>query len=201
MNKRLRVFALLLALLMGMSAAAQAAAGDKAAGWAREQAEGLLMQLNELTADENYLNMMGDVMGTAEVIRGWRGQTLAAKPVLRVYDMPDLEAVLRVRGDARLISLYRGLGDAARHHLTEGLPQLLANMVFQGEETSVMVAGTLITAGYTMPRPEDFRPLLLIYQYEDAAVMVSFTELSYGVSGQARFVPPKIIEMLDQLGA
>ena len=56
------------------------------------------------------------------------------------------------------------------------------------------------TAGQTLPKPDGFRPLLLIYEYKDITVMVSYMEANYGVSAHAGFVPLQIVEVLDGFG-
>lgn len=198
-----RIPALLLAmlLLMGVTVSAQANTADDAlVAWAKEQAQPLLDDMMALAGDENYLAMVGGMMNTDELLRGWLAQMESIKPVVRVYDMPTVEDILRTQADMAPFSQYRGLGDVAKRRMQMSLPQLLANFVNQSGEVANMIAGTLVTAGQTLPKPDGFRPLLLIYEYKDITVMVSYMEANYGVSAQASFVPLQIVEVLDGFG-
>ncbi|NLD34794.1 MAG: hypothetical protein GX653_07795 [Clostridiales bacterium] len=204
MNKNHRISALLMALLllMGLSVSAQATAGEDAlVAWAKEQAEPLLSEMMELAGDENYLTMSAGMPGTADVIRGWHAQLLMGKPVVRVYDVPTVEDILRTQGDKEPFSLYRGLGDAAKRRMDKGIPQLLVNLAGQMGEVAEIVATSLVNDSVALACPEGFRPLLLIYQYEEAVVMVSFMEQNHGVLAQAVFVPAKLVEVLDSFGS
>lgn len=198
-----RIPALLLAmlLLMGVTVSAQANTADDAlVAWAKEQAQPLLDDMMALAGDENYLAMVGGMMNTDELLRGWLAQMERIKPVVRVYDMPTVEDILRTQADMAPFSQYRGLGDVAKRRMQMSLPQLLANFVNQSGEVANMIAGTLVTAGQTLPKPDGFQPLLLIYEYKDITVMVSYMEANYGVSAQASFVPLQIVEVLDGFG-
>ncbi len=198
-----RIPALLLAmlLLLGVTVSAQANTADDAlVAWAKEQAQPLLDDMMALAGDENYLAMVGGMMNTDELLRGWLAQMESIKPVVRVYDMPTVEDILRTQADMAPFSQYRGLGDVAKRRMQMSLPQLLANFVNQSGEVANMIAGTLVTAGQTLPKPDGFRPLLLIYEYKDITVMVSYMEANYGVSAHAGFVPLQIVEVLDGFG-
>lgn len=166
MNMTRRIPALLLAmlLLMGVTVSAQANTADDAlVAWAKEQAQPLLDDMMALAGDENYLAMVGGMMNTDELLRGWLVQMERIKPVVRVYDMPTVEDILRTQADMAPFSQYRGLGDVAKRRMQMSLPQLLANYVNQSGEVANMIAGTLVTAGQTLPKPDGFQPLLLIY--------------------------------------
>ena len=68
-------------------------------------------------------------------------------------------------------------------------------------EVAEIVATSLVNDSVALACPEGFRPLLLIYQYEEAVVMVSFMEQNHGVLAQAVFVPAKLVEVLDSFGS
>ena len=58
------------------------------------------------------------------------------------------------------------------------------------------VAKNDMSEGYVMP--EDFTPCIVIYEYEDVCVCVSFTQIGEGVvSAAAQFAAPEITELLS----
>lgn len=195
-----RISALALAmLLLGFSAFAHAAEDEALVAWAKEQAAPLMQSMQELMADENYLSLAGGAMNIRETLTGWRTLMAAGKPVLRVYDMPDAAAILRSQGGAAYVSQYLGLGAAAKRHVQMALPQMISSLAASEGQAAAFIAASVVSESDMLARPDGFRPLLLIYAYEDMALMVSFVEKRDSVLAQSTFTSPKVIDILDKL--
>lgn len=200
-----RLIALLMALLLFLptvSAGAEKVIPDGTVTWAKEQANEMIADILALMEDPNYLGMnisAGAPPEQTALLNSWKDQLLKKKPSVLIYPMPSVEAVLDQTGEGGAAAQYRGMGEVAKRRVKNGLPFLLVNLSRDPSSFAAMLAANLVQMNRNVAKPADFLPLMLLYVYEDTALLFSFQEHELGVGASAMFTTPKMQEVLNEV--
>lgn len=190
--------ALMLMLGLSLSSLAEAQAPQSLEDWAKEECAALLEDMKTVMEDENYLAMVSGPDNMKELLSSWREQMAAKDPEPRTYPMPDIETVISAQPETVDIGRYHSLSDAAKRRVQMAIPQILANMATAGDANVIIASSFVNTLGIAQA-PEGFEEMVMIYEYQDVAAMMSFMEREGYVFVQATMVPLKITEMLSNM--
>ncbi len=169
---RILTAAVLCALLICGCAYAEGTETD----WYIEKANALREELALLCADDTYLTLYGTDEEMRTLVSKW-SEAIAAEP-LRIgkYGLPNS----LLAASATVIS-SAALSETAINHLSSLTASSILSMSCAEEGADFLAASSIlrINEGYIMP--ENFEPCLLLYEYEDICVGVTFDRCGEGV--------------------
>lgn len=190
MKRTLRMLSLLLVLMLMLPLCAQA---EESTGndWYLEKSSLLTGKLHELIAFEGFAELF---TGDPEIIdrtASW-STALDGEPLsVNGYDLPPLELI------AGFMPEMEDIPAALTEKIERSLGATLVNQINGMMGVNFLAASSMcvLSEGYLMP--EGFAPCMVIYEYEDVCVSVSFTQIGEGVvSATAQFTAPEIIDLL-----
>ena len=187
MKKALLPILLALALLLAPLAYAEEP------DWSTDKANELTANLYELISYEKFAEYFTGSKEIHAQIDAWK--TAMEQPPVSVsgYDLPSAELLMQMAGVTDL-----SLPDVMAEYVESRLGSMLVS-TFNGQYggSAFLAASSMCTLseGYIMP--ENFKPCIVVYEYEGICLCVSFAQIGEGVvMATAQFAVPEIAELL-----
>jgi len=165
--------------------------------WAEEEEDWYLIRaaelakdLQELSADEAYIGMMGGSEEIHALIAEWN-QAMQKEPIsVRKGTLPMAEVMA-------LTASGMGVGEVGTTQVERSSIAMVINVLIGQRGTDFLAASATVQIAKGYVEPEEFEPCVVVYEYEDIAVAVSFGKIGEGVvTSGARFCPTEICDLL-----
>lgn len=192
MKKLPRIFSLLivLCLLLPLCAHAEESAEQD---WYLEKAAILTGRLYELISFEGLVEVYTSQEEVISLIGSWR-TAMESEPVsVKGYDLPPVELISEFTPEMKNIPAV------LLEKIERSMASLLVSQINGMMGVNFLAASTIptLSEGYIMP--EGFRPCVILYEYENICVSVSFTQIGEQVvSATVQFASPQIIQLLQE---
>lgn len=190
MRKLLRVLSLLTVLCLLLPLCAHA--GDSAENdWYLTTADALTGKLHELISFEGFAEVYTPQEEVISLIASWK-TAMESEPVsVKGYDLPPMELISEFTPE------MENIPSVLLEKIERSMASLLVSQINGMMGVNFLAASTIpvLSEGYIMP--EGFRPCIVLYEYENICVSVSFTQIGEQVvSATAQFASPQIISLL-----
>ncbi len=172
-------------------------AGAADQNWYIEHAELLRDDLYEIISSEGFGQYFSTSEDIASQIDAWK-TGMEEEPIsTSAYDMPSFEMLLTMMGG---IESMPELPEPLMKRFSRGLGNTLITTLNGQQGTIFLAASSMATfsEGYIMP--EDFKPCIIIYEYEDFCVCVNFSESGEEtIQASVHICTDQLVEMLNVL--
>lgn len=195
MRKLPRIFSLLivLCLLLPLCAHAEESAETD---WYLTTADALRSKLYELISFEGLAEVYTSQEEVNSLIGSWK-TAMESEPVsVKGYDLPPVELISEFTPE------MENLPAVLLEKIEMSMASLLISQLNGMMGVNFLAASTIPTLGEGYIMPEGFKPCIILYEYENICVSVSFTQIGEGVvSGSIQFASPQIIQLLQEAAA
>lgn len=145
--------------------------------WYIERAAILRDDLMMLSADREYLSLYSGNDTLIDLASAWH-EELSGEPVRsgRYYMPTDIIRLgIAVSGTK--------LSDTALKYLSRAADNFVLSTITASQGVNFIAASSMLRIGESFIMPEDFKPCIVLYEYESICVAVLFTQTGEGVVG------------------
>lgn len=192
MRKLSRIFSLLIVLCLLLPLCAHARENAEQ-DWYLENAAALTGRLYELISFEGLAEVYTSQEEVISLIDSWK-TAMESEPIsVKGYDLPPVELISEFTPEMKNIPAV--LLDKIEMSMASLLVSQINGMMGVNFLAASMIP--TLNEGYIMP--EGFRPCIILYEYENICVSVSFTQIGEQVvSATVQFASPQIIQLLQE---
>ena len=191
MNRALRILSLLLVLILALPLCAHAEETSESE-WYLETSAALSGKLHEIIAFEGFAELFTGDPEIIDRIGSWAAVMDAEPLSVERYDLPTMELL------AALVPEMEEIPAALTEKIERSLGAAFINQVNGRIGSNFLAASSMcvLSEGYLMP--EGFTPCIVVYEYEEICLSVSFSQIGEGVvSATAQFTSPELIDLLN----